>query len=88
MNHYELIISSPSMDDKATMWIAKEKIDDIRNAIKSQGYIKKDIWTYHNSFNGKQMYIDIHPIRASDEDDVIESIKEFENELKEKYKFL
>lgn len=88
MNHYELIISSPSMDDKATMWIAKEKIDDIRNAIKSQGYIEKDIWTYHIKCEDKQINIDLHPIKASDEEDVIGSIKEFENELKEKYKFL
>lgn len=88
MNHYELVISSPSMDDKITIWVAIEKIDDIREVIKNQGYIEKDRFTYHNSLNGIQIEIDLHPIKASDEEDVIEVIKEFENELKETYSFL
>lgn len=88
MNHYELIISSPSMDDKTTIWVAIEKIDDIREVLKSQGYIEKDRFTYHNSLNGKRIEIDLHPIKASDEEDVIEVIKEFENDLKKKYSSL
>lgn len=88
MNHYELVISSPSMHNRTTMWIAKEKIDDIRETIKSQGYIEDDHFTYHNSVNGKRIEIDIYNVNTSVEDDVIENIKEFENELKEKYSFL